>query len=66
MKIKYDNSTGNIENFFALLELLFIGLKLAGVISWSWVWVLSPTWVPLLLFIFLSLVFAIWEGMERK
>ena len=24
------------------LTLLFIGLKLAGIIGWSWLWVLSP------------------------
>lgn len=29
-----------------LLGLLFIGLKLAGVIAWSWWWVLAPFWVP--------------------
>lgn len=33
--------------FPALLGLLFIGLKLTGYITWSWVWVLSPFWVPL-------------------
>jgi hypothetical protein len=30
-------------NFSNFLTLLFIGLKLAGVITWSWFWVLSPT-----------------------
>ncbi len=29
------------------LGLLFIGLKLGGVIAWSWLWVLSPFWIPL-------------------
>lgn len=29
------------------LGLLFIGLKLGGVIHWSWWWVLSPFWIPL-------------------
>lgn len=28
--------------FLDLLTLLFIGLKLCGVINWSWWWVLSP------------------------
>ena len=32
-------------NFTALLTVLFIGLKLTGVIDWSWVWVLSPLWI---------------------
>lgn len=29
-----------------LLLLLFIGLKLSGEIDWSWVWVVSPVWIP--------------------
>ena len=29
------------------LTLLFIALKLCGVIAWSWVWVLAPLWIPL-------------------
>ena len=33
----------------SLLLVLFVGLKLAGVISWSWWWVLSPIWMPLFL-----------------
>lgn len=31
--------------FTGLLTLIFITLKLCGVISWSWVWVLSPLWI---------------------
>lgn len=32
--------------FFGLLALLFIGLKLAGFVAWSWLWVLAPLWAP--------------------
>lgn len=32
--------------FLGLLALLFIGLKLGGVIQWSWLWVLAPLWLP--------------------
>lgn len=32
--------------FLTLLTLLFIALKLLGVIAWSWLWVLSPLWIP--------------------
>lgn len=31
--------------FTGLLTLLFIGLKLAGFIGWSWLWVLAPSWI---------------------
>lgn len=29
-----------------LLTVAFVVLKLCGVISWSWWWVLSPIWIP--------------------
>jgi hypothetical protein len=32
--------------FCGLLTLLFIALKLTGYINWSWLWVLSPIWLP--------------------
>lgn len=31
--------------FPGLLTIVFIVLKLVGVINWSWVWVLSPMWI---------------------
>ena len=39
--------------FFGPLTILFIGLKLGGVINWSWWWVLAPMWGPLLFVIFI-------------
>jgi len=41
------SSSGGIR-FNGMLTILFIGLKLGGVISWSWWWVLSPIWISLL------------------
>lgn len=32
-----------------LLFLVFLVLKLTGVIAWSWLWVLAPLWIPLAL-----------------
>lgn len=31
--------------FAGLLTVAFIVLKLAGIINWSWIWVLSPLWI---------------------
>ena len=33
--------------FCGLLAIVFITLKLTGVISWSWLWVLAPIWIPM-------------------
>jgi hypothetical protein len=32
------------------LFLIFLVLKLTGVIDWSWVWVTAPLWIPLVIF----------------
>lgn len=34
-----------------VLLVVFIVLKLTGVIAWSWFWVLSPLWITVLLYI---------------
>ena len=39
-------NTGGV-NLLGLLTLLFIGLKLTGHITWSWIWVLAPLWIPM-------------------
>lgn len=48
-----------------LLTVLFVGLKLTNVIAWSWWWVLSPIWIPLLLLITILIIgtlVAAWRG----
>lgn len=45
-------SSGGI-GFLGLLTIVFITLKLTGYITWSWLWVVSPLWIGLLI----SLVF---------
>ncbi len=41
-------SKGGI-GFVGLLQIVFIVLKLIGVINWSWLWVLSPIWITVAL-----------------
>lgn len=41
---------------YFLLFLLFLGLKLGGVIAWAWAWVFAPLWIPLAL---AALLFAV-------
>lgn len=42
------NNNCNI-GFFGLLQIVFIVLKLCDVIVWSWLWVLAPTWLPIVI-----------------
>jgi|GEM_PF-2550071 hypothetical protein len=32
--------------FLSMLTIVFVGLKLARIIDWPWLWVLSPLWIP--------------------
>ena len=34
-----------------ILQIVFLILKLCNVISWSWFWVLTPTWLLLVLLV---------------
>lgn len=36
---------GVLKLFWFVLQGTFIGLKLGEVVSWSWLWVLSPLWI---------------------
>jgi len=44
-----ETTTNNSIGFAGLLTILFIALKLTGVITWSWVWVLCPLWIGIAL-----------------
>ena len=39
-----------------VLFLIFLVLKLCGVITWSWWWVTAPLWIPFALFVSICLV----------
>lgn len=55
------NSSGSGSKglgFTGALQIVFIVLKLLGKINWSWLWVLSPTWISLILAIVI-IIFAI-------
>lgn len=43
-----------------VLLVVFIVLKLTGVIAWSWLWVLSPLWIGLLV----SLLYYAWISFQ--
>lgn len=52
------SSSGGIS-FAGLLTIVFITLKLCGVIAWSWWWVLSPIWISFALAIAIIVIAAI-------
>ena len=52
--------------FTGLLQVAFIVLKLMGIINWSWIWVLSPTWIDIILIILAIIVFIILDRRLNK
>lgn len=46
-------------SFVDALQIVFIVLKLVGVLTWKWVWVLAPLWISFALVIVLCLIEAI-------
>ena len=49
-----NNRTGLTAN--EILQIAFIILKLAHVIEWSWLWVLAPTWIAVLVVLLLQVI----------
>lgn len=55
--------------FGGLLAIVFIVLKLTKVITWSWLWVLAPIWIPIgiaLLYLVLMVIWAFIGDITKK
>lgn len=48
-------SSGGI-GIVGVLTIVFVVLKLVGVIAWSWWWVLSPLWISFGLWVVVALI----------
>lgn len=53
------NSSSSGIGICGVLTIVFIVLKLVGVINWSWLWVLCPLWINLLLTIIVAVIIVI-------
>ena len=70
--MKNNASKGGI-GFCGLLTILFIALKLCGVIKWSLVWVISPIWIPptifcigLIIYVIVALLIEFIKGLKLR
>lgn len=50
-------------NLFVLLTVLFVALKLLGIITWSWWWVLGALWIPFALALGLLVIVGVFLGL---
>lgn len=58
MPTQSQKSSGGGIGFGGVLLLVFVTLKLCGVIAWSWWWVMSPFWIPCLIALCALLIYA--------
>lgn len=65
MATSSSSSSGGI-GFAGLLTVAFVVLKLCGVISWSWWWVLSPLWMSIAVLTILIVIVGIIAGLVGK
>lgn len=60
------NLNVNMGGFWGLLTIVFITLKLLGVITWSWWWVLAPLWMPISIVLLLVVLYALLAAFVSK
>ena len=53
-------SSGSGSTVLGMLGVLFVGLKLTGVINWSWWWVTAPFWAGAALVLVLFALYAVY------
>lgn len=56
MKNNKNYSAGGGLSLAGVLTVVFVVLKLVGVINWSWWWVLAPLWISAIAIIILLIV----------
>lgn len=60
------NSSSSGIGICGVLTIVFVVLKLVGVINWSWLWVLCPLWINILLIVIVLMIIAIIDNKARK
>lgn len=60
------NSSSSGIGICGVLTIVFVVLKLVGVINWSWLWVLCPLWIDILLMVIVSVIITIIDNKTRK
>ena len=58
MSSNRNNSSSGI-GICGVLTIVFVVLKLVGVINWSWLWVLCPLWIDILLTVIVLVIITI-------
>lgn len=63
VKKQREKEKSGIGEFLLFLLGSFFLLKIVGLIHWSWWWVFSPIWIPIVLF---GIILAVFSYMTKK
>ncbi len=65
-KMASSSSSSSGIGVSGLLLVAFIVLKLTGHINWSWWWVLSPAWIPIVLVLICLAVWLLYKAWQES
>ena len=67
-RIRINNSPSTKGGFglVGVLQTIFVVLKLFKIITWSWLWVLSPLWISTALSLIMLGIFIIFESKDSR
>lgn len=49
-----------------ILGIVFLILKLVGIITWPWIWVLAPFWIGIALYLVIFILMLLFAGIISK
>jgi len=61
-----NNNSNRGIGFTGILTIVFIVLKLTNQINWSWLWVLSPIWITVIMAFLIVLIVTIIEIIVKR
>jgi len=60
------DNQGEAMGFLEGLTLIFVVLKLTGIIAWSWWWVLAPMWPAVIIWLIVAVLFFVGVSGRRR
>lgn len=62
-----DNRSSNVLKLLVgILTISFVVLKLCKVITWKWIWVLSPLWIYVVIVLITIVIMSIVVGIDNS
>lgn len=61
-----NDNTGRTTDIFTVTLIVFLTLKLAGLVTWPWIWVLAPLWIEVGLWLLARAVLATLAALKER